>query len=77
MKYTRNQFEEITELCRHILRTAEVVAQKCGNRDRAFMRAYWDLDKVQDTCLILRYYEGCKVVLHYKEAAWSQASIVR
>lgn len=73
MKYTANQFEEITRLCRNILSTAERVVQKCGESPRkAFGEAFWELDKVHHTCLILGYHEGCEVALHYREAAWTQ-----
>ena len=74
MKYTTNQFVEITELCRHILRTAEAVAQKCGNRHKAFMQAYWELERVQDTCLALRYFEGFDIARYYQVAARTQES---
>ena len=71
------KLENITDLCQHILRMAEVVTQKCGNRHRNFDRAFWELDRVAYTCLLLGYNEGYAIAIHYKKAARSQESIER
>ena len=66
------RLEELTEVCRHILRLAEVVAQKHGDSHKAFNQAYWELERVQDTCSALRCFEGYEIARYYQAAAWSQ-----
>lgn len=75
MMNTDRRFKEITELCQRILRTAEAVTQKCGNRHRSFLEASWELERVWDTCFALKYFKGCEIARHYQVAARTQSDM--